>query len=65
MFVLQEQKGGTNVMKDNKENRNITPEDVINAIKVFSETAIDLVPVFAAAFKSLKKIENYIDHLKK
>lgn len=47
------------------ENKTITQEDVINAIKVFSETAIALVPVFAAAFKSLKKIEHYIDHIGK
>ena len=47
------------------ENKKITPEDVVNAIKVFAETAVALVPVFTAAFKSLKKIENYIDHLGK
>lgn len=47
------------------ENKTITQEDVVNAIKILAETAIALVPVFAAAFKSLKKIENYIDHIGK
>ena len=53
-----------NVEKNN-EVKNITPEDVANTIKVVAETAKALVPVFVAAFKSLKKIENYIDHIGK
>lgn len=52
-------------IEKNNEVKNITADDVVNTIKVFAETAIELVPVFAAAFKSLKKIENYIDHIGK
>lgn len=47
------------------ETKSITADDVVNAINVLAETAKALVPVFVAAFKSLKKIENYIDHIGK
>lgn len=45
--------------------KTITQEDVINTIEIVSKTAIALVPLICAAFKSLNDLSEFVRNFNK